>query len=1062
MDSTGQSTSAGGGTGLTTAQARQSSSYTGWDFSTGWYQAGDMRPILRSEAAVPVNNVATITNMHQLALINTNLSGSYVLGTDIDASATAGTNASGIWGAGGFVPIGNSNTSFAGAFDGQGHVITGLYINRPSIRDVGLFGYTDSFATIRNIGLAGGSVRGDSIVGGLVGNNYGAVSNVYATGAVSGGSDVGGLVGGNFGALSNVYASGAVSGNLFVGGLVGTNYGAVSNVYASGAVSGNVAVGGLVGNNYGALSNSYASGAVSGNHQVGGLVGSNYGGTVANSYASGAVSSRYDVSGLIGVSDGLVTDSFWNVDSTGQSTSSGGGTGLTTAQMNNPFTFIDAGWDFVSVWGTPKAGGAPVLRDLASDPVYTYYVRLSGNTTTTYGDTIETAGITLDGIGANRVSVGWGSAISATTNAGTYGYADANVVALNYGLGAEGDYFVDHGTGSLTIDRRTLTVTADAQSKTYGDVNPTLTYSTSGLVNGDTVTGSLGTSAGQYSGVGNYAITGSFTASSNYVLTYTGADLTVTPRSITVTADAQSKTYGDVNPVLTYTAAGLVNGDTLGGSLATFAGQYSNTGDYGIVLGTLMNSNYAISYTGANLTVGTRAVAVTADALSKSYGDVNPTMTYTATGLVNGDTLSGSLTTSAGRYSDVGVYAIGQGTLANGNYAINYTSANLTIGQRALSVMADAVSKTYGDMNPTLTYTATGLVNNDMLSGGLTTSTGQYSDVGTYGVTVGTLAASSNYALSYTGSTLTVTPKTISVVAGALFKTYGDVNPALTYTVSGLVNNDILSGSLTTSAGRYSDVGAYAIERGTLAASSNYVIDYAGANLTIGARSITVVADATSRLYGDVNPVFTYVATGLVNGDNLSGVLATAADAHSSAGSYAINQGTLANANYAISYTESNLTIGQRAITVTANNLKRYYGTANPPLTWTVGGLGLVNGDTLSGGLTTTATRTSSLGQYTIMQGTLMASANYAMTFNPATLTVAALLAMPSGASASSLGDSGKAFDMGRFAALPPVTGNGKQGADGSTILISDPRFAQTIVCVDDDVCAVAPRPTLH
>ncbi|WP_164093841.1 MBG domain-containing protein, partial [Stenotrophomonas maltophilia] len=76
-------------------------------------------------------------------------------------------------------------------------------------------------------------------------------------------------------------------------------------------------------------------------------------------------------------------------------------------------------------------------------------------------------------------------------------------------------------------------------------------------------------------------------ANANYAITYAGADLTVTPRAITVTADAKSRVYGDANPALTYTPSGLLFSDTLSGSLATGATNSSNVGAYAITVGTL-------------------------------------------------------------------------------------------------------------------------------------------------------------------------------------------------------------------------------------------------------------------------------------------------------------------------------------------------------------------------------------------------------------------------------------------------------------------------------------------
>ena len=112
------------------------------------------------------------------------------------------------------------------------------------------------------------------------------------------------------------------------------------------------------------------------------------------------------------------------------------------------------------------------------------------------------------------------------------------------------------------------------------------------------------------------------------------------------------------------------------------------------------------------------------------------TLQVGGSGLVNGDNLSGALATSATTASNVGTYGIGQGTLASsGNYALNYTSANLTVTQRAITVTADAKSRAYGDANPALTYQVGGweMVNGDNLSGALATSATTASNVGTYG-----------------------------------------------------------------------------------------------------------------------------------------------------------------------------------------------------------------------------------------------------------------------------------------------------------------------------------------
>ena len=251
------------------------------------------------------------------------------------------------------------------------------------------------------------------------------------------------------------------------------------------------------------------------------------------------------------------------------------------------------------------------------------------------------------------------------------------------------------------------------------------------------------------------------------------------------------------------------------------------------------------NYTGAitnTFTIFPRPLTIKAAAKSKTYGASDPALTYTATGLVSGDSVSGALVRDAGE--NVGTYAIRQGTLTAGNnYAISYTGANLTITKKALAITAAAKSKTYGASDPALTYTATGLVGSDKVTGALVRDTGE--NVGTYAIKQGTLTAGNNYAISYTGANLTINKKALAVTAAAKSKTYGASDPALTYTATGLVGSDQVTGSLVRDAGEA--VGTYAIRQGTLTAGNNYTISYTGADFTIMAPANAVwYVDATN------------------------------------------------------------------------------------------------------------------------------------------------------------------------------------------------------------------------
>ncbi|MDZ4263455.1 MAG: GLUG motif-containing protein, partial [Pseudomonadota bacterium] len=246
--------------------------------------------------------------------MNGNKAGKYALGSNIDAAATSG------WNAGtGFLSVGDGGSRYTGTFDGLGHTISNLTINRPTTDFVGLFGYSNSTATARNVGLIDASVTGQNYVGALIavnnGGGGGSISNSYATGTISGTNYVGGLMGiiANDKSMSNSYATTVVSGSSRVGGLVGATLnleGAISNSYATGNVTGGVSsefVGGLIGRveKGGVISNNYATGTVSGTDFVGGLIGESLGGSINNGYATGAVSGSSYVGGLVGRNIGV-------------------------------------------------------------------------------------------------------------------------------------------------------------------------------------------------------------------------------------------------------------------------------------------------------------------------------------------------------------------------------------------------------------------------------------------------------------------------------------------------------------------------------------------------------------------------------------------------------------------------------------------------------------------------------------------------------------------------------------------------------------------------------------
>ncbi len=670
-----------------------------------------------------------------------------------------------------------------------------------------------------------------------------------------------------------------------------------------------------------------------------------------------------------------------------------------------PVGAVDADYNFLYVDGALTITQAPLTVT-------------ANNLSMSYGGTVPTLTYAMTGfVNGDSASVISGTPTLSTTATSASSVGDYTITVDVSGLSATNYSFIGH-TGTLTIDPATLDLTANHQSMTYGGTVPDLTFTTTGLVNGDTqgsvLSGAPATTGTSNSNAGSYGITqGNLASSTNYTISFTPGTLTINAAALSVTANNPSMTYGGAVPALTFSVSGLVNGDTQGsvlsGALTTTGTPGSNAGSYDINQGTLAsNSNYTIAFTPGTLIITPAVLDVTVNHSSMTYGGAVPALSYAATGLVHDDTqavvLSGSLTTMGSSTSGVGSYPITQGTLAsNSNYTITLTPGTLSIIPAVLDVTASDRSMTYGGTVPALTFAVAGLVNSDtqgsVLSGALATAGTSGSNAGSYNITQGSLTSNANYTVRFTTGTLTINAASLVVTANHQSMTYGGTVPALTFGVNGLVNGDtqgsVLSGSLTTTGTSSSNTGDYGITQGTLVSNSNYTITLTPGTLTITPAVLDVTAHNPSMTYGETVPDLTFTSTGLVNGDTpgsvLSGSLTTTGSSHSNAGSYNITQGSLAaDANYMLRFTLGTLTINPATLDVTAHNQSMIYGGTVPTLTFDVNGL--VNGDTqssvLSGGLTTTGTSHSNTDNYTIGQGSLTSDSNYTMMFTPGTLTI--------------------------------------------------------------------------
>ncbi len=430
------------------------------------------------------------TNSLQGLAYSSKLSGNYVLGADIDASATAAWNENA-----GFAPIGSSSL-FAGSFDGIGHTIDGLSINRAG-SNIGLFGFTAYGSSVKNIGLTQVNITGDasSVVGSLVGWNAGTVSGAYATGNVKGLNNTGGLVGVNgflnIGAIDHSHTSVNVNADGIRGSLT-INSGTVMSITTTPAGAGGTGVGGLAGSNNGTISDSYVTGDVSANggevysngsvltgfwakdggaggSQIGGLVGSSSG-TVSNSYATGDIHANGKmeaaggslIGGLIGLNSGTVTGSHASANTyVNGDTSAAGGTsvgglvgGNLLGSISNSYSEgnVNANGSYNSFWSDGSTGGTNIggLIGWNNGGAITN-VRSSANVNANGGNGEYSGGYNDGGNGANGGnSVGGliGSNSGYITNAYASGTVSAN--GGNGGFSSDGSGGAG-GTGGTKI-----------------------------------------------------------------------------------------------------------------------------------------------------------------------------------------------------------------------------------------------------------------------------------------------------------------------------------------------------------------------------------------------------------------------------------------------------------------------------------------------------------------------------------------------------------------------------------------------------------------------------------
>ncbi len=514
-----------------------------------------------------------LTDIYGVQGVATRVTESFALANDIDASGTADWNDGA-----GFRPIARDvggrltgYNGFEGVFDGRGRAIGGLTIAAGAAVDSGFIGLLDG--TLRNLRLTDADVSGGTDVSGIaVGRNGGLIEAVGVSGSVDGLGAVGGLAGVNDGTIRMSRAdarvgadASAIGGSsVAIGGLVGVNGGVLADVAATGDVRGiadlSVEAGGLVGRSGGTIERAYATGAVRGatpfgSALLGGLVGNGLG-RIVEGLAVGPVlddlgvciSCNVSTGGLVGRFDGPldgIVASFWDVDTTGQASSDGGGTGLETGTLQSFPDFRAlaeaAGWNFFTNWAPASAGYYAQLYRI--DPVAWLDARDSAST---YGDPVtfdfDRYGTPFGYVfGPEFLSPGDWEAVATFAlppmAVGDYAVA-GSVLSRRIADLTEFAYRTVVTPAVHSILPAPLTVTAGDLAKVYGTaVDPGLAgFAVAGLVGADRVDAVTLTSAGAAAEAGvagsPYAILAADATGAgleNYTIAYVPGSLTVTP-----------------------------------------------------------------------------------------------------------------------------------------------------------------------------------------------------------------------------------------------------------------------------------------------------------------------------------------------------------------------------------------------------------------------------------------------------------------------------------------------------------------------------------------------------
>ncbi len=494
------------------------------------------------------------------------------------------------------------------------------------------------------------------------------------------------------------------------------------------------------------------------------------------------------------------------------------------------------------------------------------------------------------------------------------------------------NYTFNYVSGTVTVTKHALLITASSGTMTYGGTVPTITPGYSGLVNGDLAPSTppnCSTTATSSSAVGSYPSTCSGASDPNYSISYAPGTVTIGQHALLITASSETSQYGSTPGAITPGYSGLVNGDTAPSTpptCSTTATSSSPVGSYPSSCSGASDPNYSITYAPGTVDVTQASLVITASSESSVYGSTPGAITPGYSGLVNGDTAPSTpptCGTSATSSSPVGTYDSTCAGASDPNYSISYVDGSVNVTPAPLTITASSGSMTYGGTVPTITPMYSGLVNGDSAPAtpptcSTTATSSSPASPPTYPSSCSG-AADSNYTISHVDGAVTINPATLTITASSPTVTYGDTPPAVTPGYSGFVNGDG-PGSLTTlptcsaAVPAGNPAGVYPTDCSGAVSDPNYVFVYVPGTETITPAPLTVTASSPEVILGGLLPSVVPGYTGFVNGDTPSSLTTaptctSTATASSPTGNYKTSCSGAVDPNYDITYVDGSLVI---------------------------------------------------------------------------------------------------------------------------------------------------------